>query len=344
MTLRTYPSLLVCGLCMAVIAAAGILLVAQAEPTDYLARPKVRTFIDHLVSQHNFNKARLERLFGRVEQQDSALEAISRPAEAKPWHEYREIFLTPQRIQGGVRFWDEHENLLAKAERIYGVPAAIIVAIIGVESYYGWQGGDFPVFDTLVTLGFDYPPRGDFFRQELEEFLLLRREERFDIHAIQGSYAGAMGMGQFISSSYRRYAVDFDGDGKANLWDSTADAIGSVANYFRAHGWRTGAPVAFPARVRGADYHGLVDLGMEPTIDVRRLAARGVEAQGRIAGNTRVALLEYDMGPSQQYWVGLNNFYVITRYNNSSLYAMAVYQLSLAIEHARLNRLTDREP
>jgi membrane-bound lytic murein transglycosylase B len=177
----------------------------------------------------------------------------------------------------------------------------------------------------------------------LEQFLLLSREEHFDIPAVEGSYAGAMGMGQFISSSYRKFAVDFDGDGKRNLWSSPADAIGSVANYFRVHGWRTGAPVAFPAQVKGANTQSLLELGLEPTIDVGRLASRGIKAQGRIEGGQRVALLEYDIGSGMQYWVGLNNFYVITRYNHSSLYAMAVYQLSLAIEQARDSQLADSD-
>jgi membrane-bound lytic murein transglycosylase B len=344
MTLRTFPNLLICGLCVAAVTAAGILLIAQAEPADYLTRPKVQAFINRMVSHYGFSKTKLRQLFGHVEQQESALAAISRPAESKPWYEYREIFITPQRIQGGVQFWNENQDVLAKAEQVYGVPAAIIVAIIGVESYYGRQGGDFPVFDTLVTLGFGYPPRADFFRQELEQFLLLSREEHFDIPGVEGSYAGAMGMSQFISSSYRKFAVDFDGNGKRNLWGSPADAIGSVANYFRVHGWRTGAPVAFPAQVKGANTQSLLELGLEPTIDVNRLASRGIKAQGRIDGGQRVALLEYDIGSGMQYWVGLNNFYVITRYNHSSLYAMAVYQLSLAIEQARDSQLADSDP
>jgi membrane-bound lytic murein transglycosylase B len=223
------------------------------------------------------------------------------------------------------------------------VPAEIIVAIIGVETYYGRQTGDYPVLDTLITLGFDYPPRGEFFTDELEHFLLLSREEGLEIASAEGSYAGAMGMGQFISSSYRQYAVDFDADGKRDLWNSTADAIGSVANYFRVHGWSSGAPVAFPAEVRGSNYRGLVDMGMEPTIDAGMLAAGGVKPQEEIQGDARVALLEYDAGDGMQYWVGLNNFYVITRYNRSSLYAMAVYQLSQAIEQARNNRLANAQ-
>jgi membrane-bound lytic murein transglycosylase B len=314
---------------------AGVMVLTQAQASSYLSRPEVREFIAHMVSEHSFNKTALEQLFAEAEQQKSALEAIARPAEAKPWHEYREIFVTGQRIQGGVEFWGQHEDLLARAEQVYGVPPEIITAIIGVETYYGRQTGGFPVFDTLVTLGFDYPPRADFFKQELEHFLLLSREEKLDGPSVEGSYAGAMGMGQFISSSYRNYAVDFDGDGRRRLWDSTADAIGSVANYFSVHGWKPGAPVALPAKVQGKQYRALIERGMEPSIKAGRLPIQGVQVQGEIDDQARVALFEYDAGDGMQYWVGLNNFYVITRYNRSSLYAMAVYQLSQAIEQAR---------
>ncbi len=311
------------------------MLLAQAQALSYLSRPEVRKFITRMVSVHGFDRAALEQLFADAQHQESALEAIARPAEAMPWHEYREIFITDSRVQDGVEFWAEHANLLRKVERIYGVPPEIIVAIIGVETYYGAQTGGFPVFDTLVTLSFDYPPRADFFKDELEQFLLLTREEKMDSPAIEGSYAGAMGMGQFISSSYREYAIDFDGDGKRSLWDSTADAIGSVANYFQVHGWESGAPVAFPAEVCGTDYRDLLKEDIVPTIAASRLPANGVKVQNTIDGDTPVALLEYDVGGRMQYWIGLNNFYVITRYNRSPLYAMAVYQLSQAIKKAR---------
>jgi len=311
-----------------------LLTAVEADSKDYLGRAQVRDFIDGMVSTHGFDTGEVERLFAGVDQQETSLEAIARPAEAKPWHEYREIFITQARINGGVEFWDENRSLLERASREYGVPVEIIVAIIGVETYYGRQTGDYPVFDTLVTLGFDYPPRGDFFRSELEHFMLLSREESLRIPEVVGSYAGAMGMGQFIPSSYRAYAVDFDGDGKRELWNSTADAIGSVANYFRVHGWQEGAPVAYPAQVSGADYRALVSRGLEPSVEASRLASLGVKTQADIAGAARVALFEYDAGDAMQYWVGLNNFYVITRYNHSSLYAMAVYQLSQQIRQA----------
>jgi membrane-bound lytic murein transglycosylase B len=338
-----FTNVLCCGLFVAMSAAGDVPTAVQARSAGYLARPAVHEFIARLVSQHGFNKVELERLFANAKQQESALEAIARPAEAKPWHEYREIFVTPQRIQSGVEFWIENQDLLEAAERFFGVPAEIIVAIIGVETYYGRQTGDFPVFDTLITLGFDYPPRSDFFREELEHFLLLSREESLHIPAAEGSYAGAMGMGQFISSSYRRFAVDFDGDGKRDLWDSSADAIGSVANYLRVHGWNTGAPVVVQASVRGTDYQSLLDKGLEPTIQADLLAARGVKTQGPLDDNAHVALFAYDAGDGMQYWVGLDNFYVITHYNQSSLYAMAVYQLSQAIKQARDTRLANTQ-
>lgn len=342
-SLRALANVVICVSFVIMGVADGGPTAARAGSAQYLHRAEVREFIARLVAQHGFDKTELERFFADAEQQENALEAIARPAEAKPWHEYREIFVTPRRIQGGVEFWLENQELLAEAERFFGVPAEIIVAIIGVETYYGRQTGDFPVLDTLITLGFDYPPRSDFFRSELEHFLLLSREEALNIPTAQGSYAGAMGMGQFISSSYRQFAVDFDGDGKRDLWNSTADVIGSVANYFRVHGWDKGAPVALPAEVRGGGYRNLVEMGMQPSIDAGQLAVRGVKARGAVEDGARVALFEYDAGDGMQYWVGFNNFYVITRYNRSSLYAMAVYQLSQAVAQARDSRVANTQ-
>lgn len=315
----------------------GAVLVASLGPLvalpcgagdSYAQRPEVRRFMDRMAAEHAFDRAYLERLFAGAQRQDRVLEAIARPAEAKPWFEYREIFLTPERVDKGVAFWRENGPILRKAEQTYGVPAQILVAIIGVETLYGRRMGRYPVLDSLTTLGFDYPPRAKFFRSELEHLLLLAREESLDAGELKGSYAGAMGRGQFIPSSYRHYAVDFDGDGVRDLWHSNADAIGSVANYFKSHGWRTGAPVALPASVQGRAYRTLVEKGIKPSIQPVALGEHGVTVQGGRLDGERVALMEFELKDGKQYWIGWNNFYVITRYNHSPLYAMAVYQLS----------------
>lgn len=306
---------------------------------DYLGRPEVESFIAQVSRRHGFEQGELRALFQGVRQQKSILKAISRPAEAKPWYQYRRIFLNPDRIQGGVAFWDAHAETIERASRRYGVDPEIIVAIIGVETLYGKRTGRHPVLDALTTLGFDYPRRGSFFRKELEQFLLLTREERMDPKAIKGSYAGAMGIGQFIPSSYRAYAVDFDGDGRRDLWDPE-DAIGSVANYFKRHGWRMDGPVAVEARVRGEDFRKLPRKGTKPVVPVSMLASHGVEpVSGGLDEVSKVVFLEYDKGPARkEYWIGFDNFYVITRYNRSPLYAMAVYQLSREILDAREGR------
>jgi membrane-bound lytic murein transglycosylase B len=295
---------------------------------SYAQRSEVRRFMDEVAAEHAFDRAYLERLFAGVQRQSRVLEAIARPAEAKPWFEYRKIFLTPDRIDKGVAFWRENAPILQRAEQTYGIPAQIIVAIIGVETLYGRRMGRYPVLDSLTTLGFDYPPRARFFRSELEQLLLLAREESLDAAALKGSYAGAMGRGQFIPSSYRRFAVDFDDDGVRDLWNSNADAIGSVANYFRRHGWSTGEQVALPASVQGRAYRALVEKGIKPSIKPAALGAHGVTPQRGQLDGARVALMEFELKDAKQYWIGLNNFYVITRYNHSPLYAMAVYQLS----------------
>ena len=217
--------------------------------SDYIGRVDVQVFIKKMRDKHGMSEQQLTDYINQVNRQDQILELMRKPAEGKAWSEYRPIFLTDKRIQAGVAFWNKHLKQVQRAAKRYGVPQEIIVAIIGVETFYGTHMGRFPVLDALVTLGFDYPPRGDFFKNQLEQFLLLTREESIDPFDVLGSYAGAMGMGQFIPSSYRHYAVDFDGDGKRNLWDSAADGIGSVANYFKAHKWKTGGPVIHLADV-----------------------------------------------------------------------------------------------
>jgi len=261
------------------------------------------------------------------------LEAIARPAEKRlNWGEYRKIFITRERIRGGLAYWKKNTEALSQAYRRFGIPPEIIVAIIGVETRYGKHAGKYPVIDALSTLGFHYPPRARFFRSELEQFLLLAREEGVDPTKPLGSYAGAMGKPQFIPSSYRAYAIDFDDDGQRDIWNDDTDVIGSVANYFKRHGWRTGEPIA--QRVQGVEarHAALIEAGYKPGIPVSRLIAEGVRLKHPLAPDMPAALLALKTVQGTQHWLALTNFYVITRYNHSPLYAMAVFQLADAIK------------
>lgn len=316
---------------------AGALSAALAGPAQAadFTDAQLDGFIDQMVDKHHFDADALRQLFADAKLRQDIIDAISRPAEAKPWYDYRPIFVTRSRVQGGVQFWREHAAALAKAEKTYGVPAQIIVAILGVETRYGKHAGRYRVLDSLSTLAFAYPPRSRFFRSELEQYLLMTREEKVDPASLLGSYAGAMGQPQFISSSFRAYAVDFDGDGKRDLWDDTDDAIGSVGNYFKRHGWRRGEPVAQPARITGKAPQKLLDAGLKPKFSAAELARHGVELKGKAPEGLDGALFSLETRDGPEYWVGWNNFYVITRYNHSPLYAMAVYQLSEAIRQAR---------
>ncbi len=302
-------------------------LLSFSVQADYSQRSDVQQFIDEMVEKHGFERDELMAKFAAAERLDGVLEAIARPAEkVLTWEEYRPIFVTSKRIRQGRAFLEEHRELLQRAEREYGVPAEIITAIIGVETYYGRLSGKIKVFDSLVTLGFDYPPRSRFFLSELEQFLLLTREEGVDVKAVRGSYAGAMGMPQFISSSYRHYAVDFDGDNKRDLWNNAADVIGSVANYFKVHGWKPGEAVVIPARVNGEIEETRTKL--KPHTTVASLKSKGVFPRGIVDNDVQATVITLNGDDGKEYWLGLDNFYVITRYNRSAMYAMAVYQLS----------------
>lgn len=306
------------------------LACAEAQ-ADFSNRKDVGAFIDEMVQSHGFERDELRRTFTQVKPLPKVLEAISRPAEAKPWHQYRPIFLGADRIEGGIRFWKEHAAILERAEREYGVPAHIIVAILGVETRYGKNRGGYRIIDSLSTLAFDYPPRGQFFRGQLEQYLLMSREEEISPLSLKGSYAGAMGLPQFIPSSFRSYAVDFDGDGRRDLWEDVEDVVGSVANYFSRHGWEPGEAVAYPASVSGERHGELLELGISPKTAAAKLPEYGVSVQSDIPAEANVSLIKLDQTDGPEYWVTRKNFYVITRYNHSSLYAMAVHQLSEAI-------------
>ncbi len=296
------------------------------------SRADVQSFIREMSARHHFDASQLQAVFNRAQARPSIIAAMSRPGEAKPWYAYRDIFVNANRIQGGVRFWRANAAALAQAERVYGVPPEIVVAIIGVETQYGGNMGSFRVLEALSTLAFDYPRRAAYFRKELESYLLLTRQEGIDPLAPRGSYAGAMGLGQFMPSSFLSDAVDFDGDGHRDLWRNPRDAIGSVAHYFQRHGWRAGEPVAVPARVSGARYPALLSPRLSPPKDsVASLQAEGIAPEAPVSGTQAAMLLEYQGRDGPEYWLGFDNFYVITRYNHSQLYAMAVYQLSQAI-------------
>lgn len=291
-------------------------------------------FIAEMARKHHFDAAALAQMFHQVERQPLILERIAKPAEAKPWHAYRKIFLTEARIQRGLAFWREHAQVLALVQDSYGVPAEIIIGILGVETGYGQNTGGFRVIDALSTLAFGYPKRAEFFRKELEEYLLLCREEKTDPLQPKGSYAGAMGLPQFMPSSFRHYAADFDGDQRRDIWNNPRDAIASVANYFVAHGWRRGEAVAAAAAssVQGEGYRQWLDKDLKPRHSLAQLQAAGVQVPAGWAPATPAKLLALEQEQGYDYWLGLHNFYVITRYNHSPLYAMAVYQLGQAVK------------
>ena len=311
---------------------------ASAERPDSYNSDRDK-LIREMQHEHGFDAEKLRMLMAKAVYRQSIIDAISRPAEAKPWSQYRPIFLTASRIEQGVEFWEQNAALLQQAEQVYGVPSELIVAIIGVETRYGGYLGKYPVLDALTTLAFGYPKRAAFFRSELIQFLLLTREEQVDATAVLGSYAGAMGLPQFIPSSYRAYAVDFDGDGRRDLWNSRADVIGSVAAYFQRHGWVRGEQIT--TRANGADsrHDSFVDTDMKPSIPYSSLRQAGIESEQPVADDTLVSLVRLDGEQGPEHWLGLNNFYVITRYNHSNLYAMAVYQLSREIVAERNRRI-----
>ncbi|MBS3785349.1 MAG: lytic murein transglycosylase B [Gammaproteobacteria bacterium] len=285
--------------------------------------------------RHGMNSDDVEALLlSNAEYRQEIIDAITRPAEALPWHRYRNIFITQERIDSGVEFYNTHKQILSRAQTEFGVDPEVITAVIGVETFYGRYRGQHRIIDALRTLGFSYPPRQDFFRRELEAFLLLSAEEGLNPAELKGSYAGAMGVSQFISSSYRAYAVDFSESGQRDLFSDMADAIGSVANYFAEHRWQADARVALPARVEGEAWREFLAADLKPRHTVANLRAAGVTFDEAPADELTVRLLELEGQSAPEYWVTFENFYTITRYNHSALYAMAVFQLAEAIKEA----------
>ncbi|MBI1423375.1 MAG: lytic murein transglycosylase B [Gammaproteobacteria bacterium] len=306
------------------------------DPTAFSQPAEVKQFIAEMVKDYQFNADSLTDLFEKVHLHQSIIDAISRPAEAKPWYEYRQIFLTRDRVRGGVLFWNNNQAIIEHVAQTYKIAPEILVAIVGVETRYGQHTGRYPVIDSLSTLAFAYPPRAKFFRGELKQYLLMTREEGLDPLQQKGSYAGAMGMPQFISSSFRHYAVDFDKDGKRDLWDNTADALGSIANYFAKHGWRYNQPIANRVQVSGLKYRELIDnKSLKPRFTPEQMRLAGVVIDGKVPDDIKGCLIELDSGNGPEYWAAWENFYVISRYNHSALYAMAVHQLGDEIIKSR---------
>jgi len=310
----------------------GAVSALEIPGGDYRDRDDVVVFVKRIAAETSYSEQELVDLFAQVKKQSHLFEKLDRPAEKElEWYQYRGIFIKDRRIKQGARFWLEHRELLAEVSEKTGVPEEIIVAIIGVETFYGAYKGKDPVFDSLVTLAFDYPRRASFFMRELEEFLLLSKEQGFDARALRGSYAGAMGMPQFISSSYRNYAIDFDGDGQTNLFDSIPDIAGSVANYFVRHGWQPDGRVARPLVVSENNTVDSLEPGVKTDYKWAQLKQTGLTSTFDITEDTPVALVKLQQKDHPEYWAGFQNFYVITRYNHSELYAMAVYQLAKLI-------------
>ena len=326
---------------LAVLLLAG--LRAHAVAAEATLRPEIEAFIEEMSAGHGMDRGALRLILSHARMQPDILRAMSAQASPRPWHRYRPAFVNAERIAGGVSFWSRHAELLERAERELGVPAELVVATIGVETVYGSVTGSHRVLDALTTLAFDFPRRSEFFRGELEQFLLLVHDGVLDPLRMRGSYAGAMGAPQFMPSSFRKYAVDFDGDGARNLWDGMADSIGSVANYYRSFGWETGRPIAVPAKVEGDGYAALAEQGIEPRFDALALARAGVTPLENI-GDDPAAMLVLRAEAGNEYWLGLNNFYVITRYNRSVNYAMAVFHLAREIRRARDAALAQAGP
>ena len=315
-----------------------LLLVLFCVPGFAAEHPGTDEFVKRAVSEYDLPENEVRALLAKAEYKQSIIDAISRPAEGKPWHEYRPIFLTDKRIDEGIDFWKENRELIASASKKFGVDEETIVAIIGVETFYGRITGGYRTIDALVTLGFYYPTnlssdRSGFFSSELMQYMKLASEEGLPADEITGSYAGAMGMGQFMPSSYREYAIDFDGDGSRDLWRSTADVVGSVANYLHRHGWQPGQPVTHRAVAsKGAAFDQISSRNFTPTLSVAQWQEKGFRSSNELSPELPAAVIKLVEQDRKTYWLTFKNFYVITRYNRSPRYAMAVYQLSQEIK------------
>ncbi len=306
---------------------------AQVAPRGLSA--EAEAFIEEMVSRHRFDRDALRALFEQVRVQSQVLGAMQSQSRPRPWFEYRPAFVNRTRIAGGARFWQDNAAALERAQAQYGVPPELVVATIAAETLFGKMMGSHPVLDSLATLAFEYPKRADFFRGELEQFLLLARELEIDPTQPRGSFAGAMGIPQFMPTSYRKYAVDFDGDGRIDLFRSAADAIGSVANYYRLFGWVTGGPVAVRLSAPAGVAEAQAKLGIRPHTTVGALRELGVVPATEVDPALSAMVFPLVMKDGIEYWIGFDNFFVITRYNRAIHYAMAVFELAREIRAQR---------
>jgi membrane-bound lytic murein transglycosylase B len=340
-------TLLACAIAIVPISSLPVLAATKTANAaqGYAQRADVRMLVDELVAGHQFDRRQLLRWFAAAQFQPKIIAAMQRPIVEPPkWFEYAPQFLSAERIDGGVAYFRAHEEDLVRAEREYGVPAEIIVAIVGVETYYGRNTGRYRVFDALTTLAFDYPRRAAFFRGELKDFLLLMQEQGISPLAPKGSFAGAMGVPQFMPGSYRRFAIDFDGDGKIDLWESSADVVGSVAHYLARHDWEAGQPILLPATIDAAEQEAIarkLDSGISERRPMFAWESDGITADALAsevpAEPVGVLMLEEQPVNGEErasYWIACPNFYAITRYNRSRLYAAAVVQLAQAVKAA----------
>ncbi len=298
-------------------------------------RADVAFFISNMVERHAMDADVLRAMFSELKPVSAIVKAVSAPSTNRPWHEYRPLFVDTGRIDGGVRFWNENQAALARAAETYGVPESIIVSIIGVETRFGKVVGNHRVLDALYTLGFDLPGRNEYFKSEMEAFLLLTREQGWSPASIKGSYAGAMGMPQFMPTSYRKYAVDFNTDGTIDLWKDTSDVIGSVANFLYSFGWRRHEPIAVPTRYEGNDVQAVLSLGIKPHTALHQLKAQGVVPSVEVDEQLWASVLTLDGPEGPDYWLCFANFNAILQYNRSRNYAMSVHQLALEIARER---------
>ena len=317
---------------MKIIYAIPVLVACFAVlPVRAATLPGIPEFIDEMVARHQFKREELEQVFDRAQHLPTVIETISRPATSKPWLEYRAAFVNPERVKFGLRFWQKYRKTLRRAEREFGVPQEIIVALIGVETIYGQDAGTFRILDALTTLAFDFPRREDFFRNELENYLLLARDQQFDMFVIRGSYAGAIGIPQFMPSSYRNYAVDFNGNHKIDLMREPGDAIGSVANYLKRYGWTNSVPVAVRAQIVEKAWIG--EITAPRTLE--DWSAVGIAPREKLPQDQLARLVDFTVENGKELWLVFNDFDVITRYNNSDFYAMTVFQLAEELKAVR---------
>jgi membrane-bound lytic murein transglycosylase B len=313
-------------------------LLTGCATANYAGRSNAQQFIQQMADQQGFDRDQLTHLFSQVKPNKKIIRAISKPHETLPWPAYRAIFVTADRAQAGALFWRQHAPLLNYAAQKYGVAPEIIVAILGVETRYGQHAGSFSALEALSTLAFNYPPRAAYFRGELQQYLLLTRDLALDPLQLRSSYAGALGEPQFMPSSYRHYAISYNSDGHPNLFTNWDDVIVSVGNYFKANGWEKDGLVALPARLSGEHYSAILHHGYKPAFTLTQLAQAGVypayagHLTSTLALKQTAGLLALPVHADTQHWLTFHNFYVITRYNTSPLYAMAVYQLSQLIK------------